>query len=192
MRANIKTHIDFETERAYRGPELRPHYILETFNIEGHALVAFQGPCDVATDKLVDWEDRLAKDHIRAKSMIHVLGEFFQVPLIEGVWMQRLFAATVYSVLRDSLVGQSAQVTRSGDDIFVNDKKLSVSIVAPSPASCVFHFGINIDPLGAPVQAIGLQELNVKPRQLIEQVFTQFEAEWASISRACVKVRPVL
>ena len=61
----------------YTGPELRPHFILSQFRIQGSAVVAFRGPCDVKTEALVDWEDRLAADSIRAAEMVHFLGEFF-------------------------------------------------------------------------------------------------------------------
>lgn len=186
MRSELKTKILFEKDFQYCGPELRAHFILQNTGIEGNALVAYQGPCDVKTDHLVDWEDRLAADSIKAKKMIHILGEFFGVTLIEGVWIQRLLVAHFASELA------AKGVTRDGDDLFANGKKLSVSIVAPHAAGCVLHLGINIDSTGAPVAAIGLNDLGVKPEDLVAKVFAAFQQEWSSVSRSCVKVRPVV
>ena len=41
----------------------------------------------------------------------------------------------------------------AGDDLYVGDRKLSISIAAPSPTSALIHFALNIDPTGAPVRA---------------------------------------
>ncbi len=174
----------------YTGPELRPHFLLSKFGIEGSLLVAFRGPCEVATDHLVDWEDRLALDCIRAREMLHFLGEFFGITLKEGIWIQRLIVSEIESILlRKGLV-----VVRDGDDLFVEKKKLSVSIVTVSPVSVLLHLGINIDPAGAPVDAIGLGTIlseSEVPAFALE-VLERFKREFESVDRAAVKVRPVI
>lgn len=174
----------------YTGPELRPHYLLSRFGIEGSALVAFRGPCEVKTDHLVDWEDRLQNDFISAKEMLHFLGEFFGVTLREGVWIQRL----VVSECCNQLLSAGVPVRRDGDDLFVNDRKLSVSIVTASPVSVLLHLGINIDPEGAPVPAVGLSGLipDGSPKEWAERILVRFEKEYKSVERATVKVRPVI
>jgi hypothetical protein len=174
----------------YFGPELRPHFILSKWKIEDSALVAFRGPCDVKTDHLVDWEDRLANDSIRAKEMIHFLGEFFGATLKEGIWIQRLLV----SEFSNELLKLSVPVLRDGDDLFIQGKKLSVSIVTASPVSVLLHLGINIDSEGAPVVATGLKNY-LSPEKiglLIQTILTRFESEFKSVHRASVKVRPVI
>lgn len=173
--------------RPYTGPELRPHYILSSTRIEGSALIAFAGPCHVVTDHLVDWEDRLANDHIQAKQMLHFLGEFFGLGLREGVWLQRLFVAQ----LAEELLARGVSVRRDGDDLFVGDRKMSVSIVTASAVSILLHTGVNIDPAGAPVPAVGLAELGIDPASFAQAALCRFETEWHSIHRATTKVRPV-
>lgn len=174
----------------YLGPELRPHYILSKFKIEGNALVAFKGPCHVKTDDLVDWEDRLKNDHIKAKEMLHFLGEFFGITLKEGIWIQRLLVSEV----RAFLLSHGVKSNREGDDLFVKDEKLTVSIVTASPVSVILHIGINIDSKGAPVAAVGLKEVLSpgKIKELIQTILSRFEAEYKSVDRASVKVRPVI
>ena len=174
----------------YFGPELRPHFILSKWGIEDSTLVAFRGPCHVKTDDLVDWEDRLALDSIRAKEMIHFLGEFFGVSLKEGIWIQRLLV----SEFANFLFKLGVNVKRTGDDLFIDEKKLTVSIVTASPVSVLLHLGVNIDPEGAPVKAIGLNSFlsEEKIESLINQFLAIFELEFKSVHRASVKVRPVI
>jgi hypothetical protein len=179
-----------EEKIPYLGPELRPHFILSRFRIEGSALVAFRGPCDVKTDHLVDWEDRLQNDSIRAAEMVHFLGEFFGITLKEGVWIQRLLVSEMLALL----LMKGVPASRSGDDLYVAGRKLSVSIVTASPVSVLLHLGINVDAAGAPVAAVGLSEL--LPPELIqaltEELLQRFQAEYAGVERAAVKVRPVI
>ena len=41
--------------------------------------------------------------------------------------------------------------TRKGDDLFLGEGKLSVSIATASPVSTLIHLGVNEDASGAPV-----------------------------------------
>ncbi len=194
--SQLSTHF-LKQELAYTGVELSPHFLLSRLGLKGQSLGAFIGGCDVKTEHLVDWEDRLVSDHIKAKWMVHFIGEFFGATLREGVWIQRLFMATLAESLNESLIQAGGpRVRRSGDDLFVGEgdhaRKLSVSIVTASPVSVLMHSGINIDPEGAPVPAIGLSELGVAPEQWVPEVLSRFQQEWESIQWACTKVRAVV
>jgi len=176
-----------DSENTYTGAELRPHYLLTKHNLKGSTLAAFIGPCMVETKNLVDWEDRLSGEIIKSKSMLHFLGEFFSISLKEGVLLQRL----IVCLISEELASRSINVIRSGDDLFINNKKLSVSIVTSSTVSQLMHIGVNCDPEGAPVDAIGLNELNVEPVGFAKSILGRIESEWMGIQWACVKVRPV-
>jgi hypothetical protein len=197
MNSSLTTHFSRD-ERSYLGPELRPHFLLTELKIQGTAIAAFMGPCQVETGHLVDWEDRLANDRIEARRMVHFIGEFFGASLREGVLIQRIFMATVFDTLRERLESQGrfGVLRREGDDLYVKDsngeRKLSVSIVTASPVSQLLHAGINIDPSGAPVPAIGLGELGVDPSEWIPAILDRFSQEWKGMEWACVKVRPVI
>ena len=182
--------------RTYFGPELRPHFLLTELGLKGHSIGAFIGPCEVKTDHLVDYEDRLANDFIRSKLMLHFIGEFFGIGLQEGVLLQRLFMATVGQAISAEF---GVKVTRDGDDLFWNDSKLSVSIVTASPVSKLLHAGINIDASGAPVKAAGLLDLGLKSDEMADRVkrlslsiLKSFQEELESVEWACAKVRPVV
>lgn len=176
----------FSKERLpYLGPELRPHFLLERFGVRGSSLVAWRGPCDVRTEHLVDHEDRLESECIRASEMVHFLGEFFGMSLSEGVLRQRLWIARMAEFLGD-------RVRCRGNDLMVGERKLSVSIVTASPVSVLLHFGINVDPTGAPLAAIGLADLGVNADAFAEHALHLFSEEWQQVLWACAKVRPVV
>ena len=185
-----------EKERSYLGPELRPHFILSEFGLRGSAVVAFQGPCRVETDHLVDWEDRLEGDRIESRLMIHFLGEFFGITLREGVLLQRLLMAQMAERLGLHLRTQAdesrRQVVRSGNDLYWAERKLSVSIVTASPVSVLLHAGVNVDPTGAPVAAVGLNELGVDASDFARGILESFSREMTGVDWACAKVRPVV
>ncbi|OFZ78633.1 MAG: hypothetical protein A3K03_01415 [Bdellovibrionales bacterium RIFOXYD1_FULL_44_7] len=193
----MSVKVSFSKEQMlYSGKELRPHFLLSKFAMKGTSVLAFCGPCGVKTEHLVDWEDRLENDYIEARLMVHFLGEFFGASLREAVVMQRLFmsiaAEQINLVLEDT--NKRSFIRRIGDDLFVGDKKLSVSIVTASPVSQLLHVGINIDPLGAPVAAIGLEEMGLGSQIeiVVERILDSFKKEYDSIEWACVKVRPVI
>lgn len=187
-------------ERPYTGIELRPHFLLSQFELKGSAIVAFAGPCKVETEHLVDWEDRMACDRIEAARMVHFIGEFFGMSLREGVLFQRLAMSVMRDVLNERLGASDQPITREGDDLWWNGasprRKISVSIVTASPVSVLLHAGINFDPEGAPVAAIGLKDLGwggeAGAARFAEQVLSRLESEWSDLEWACVKVRPVM
>ena len=185
-----------EKERSYLGPELRPHFILSEFGLRGSAVVAFQGPCRVETDHLVDWEDRLEGDRIESLLMVHFLGEFFGITLREGVLLQRLLMAQMAERLGLHLRTQAdesrRQVVRSGNDLYWAERKLSVSIVTASPVSVLLHAGVNVDPTGAPVAAVGLNDLGVGASDFARGILESFSREMTGVDWACAKVRPVV
>lgn len=174
----------------YTGTELRPHWGLEQTKVYGSLLTAFLGPCEVPTGHLVDMEDRLACDMIRSAQMLHVIGEFFGTTLESGVLYQRLFMVWAERILREA----GLDVARSGDDLFVGEGKLSVSIATVSPVSVLIHWGLNIDPTGAPVKASGLGELkwgNSEVLAFAKKLLTHYIEELEEIRLAQCKVRPV-
>lgn len=172
----------------YDGSQLRSGWIRDTFGLEGDAIVAFTGPCDVSPDHMLDLEDLQAGESIRATLMLHFIIEHHGIDLALAVARQRLLAAVVREILTERW--QVRGLTRSGDDLYLGDRKLSISIAAPSPVSALIHFAVNIDPSGAPVPAIGLQELNVGVHEFARQVQEAYVAEIASCDHAATKVRP--
>jgi len=175
-------------EIPYTGRELRSGWIADTTGIEGDAIVAFVGPGEVPLENMVDMEDVHRGVPIKAAQMLHFLVEHFDTDLARTVLRQRLLVCQAAEILNQTSM---RQIRRDGDDLFVGERKLSVSIATASPTSTLIHLGLNIDPAGAPVPAIGLDELGVPAAEVAEQIMPAYIEEMQSIEAAQRKVRGV-
>ena len=170
----------------YDGSQLASLFIYRTAGIEGDAVVAFRGACDVEDDEMVDVEDRLAGHAIVSPSMGHFLAERFDEDLVRTVLRQRLFARLAADLLRER---SERDVAVRGDDVMVGERKASISVATVSPVSGLFHFGINLRTDGVPVPAIGLEELGVEWESYASDLLETYRDESDDIQRAAAKVR---
>ncbi|MBU8923469.1 MAG: DUF366 family protein [Bacteroidales bacterium] len=186
----------------YDGSQLRSHFIREETGLDCDAVIAFAGACDVQGSSLVDLEDAETGSTIISSSMLHFIGEHFQCPLREANFRLRLFISIIMetvSRLAPGVEGSSAKgidpagtdIERKGDDLYIAGRKLTVAITTSSATSSVFHCGVNIDPAGAPVPAIGLEELGIDHVELAEAVLERYREECSSVEIAIRKVRGV-
>lgn len=184
----MKTHF-IENEIKYIGSQLAPHWIYKNFKIQGDAIVAFVGECEVKLTEMVDIEDVINNEPIYSKYMLSFITEQFNVELVEGVFRQRLLMC----VIKEALEKRGFLVRRNGDDLFVNDKKLSVSIATKSMTSILIHTGINILSEGAPISVSGLEsDLGIKDiKEFALEVMKNYSEEVEDIVLASTKVRGV-
>jgi hypothetical protein len=173
----------------YVGTNLRSGWVEEQFGIALPALVAWTAPCHVPTEALVDQEDAAAGAEIHARLMLHFLAEHPGDDLLTCVLRQRLLVAEALEMLRERDPARGWR--REGDDLYVEQRKLSVSIAAPSPTSCLIHFGVNVDPAGAPVPAVGLRELGWEAEEFAVLLMERYAEEMRGAQAACGKVREV-
>ena len=141
-----------QEEIKYIGSQLAPHWIYKNYKLQGDAIVAFCGECEVKLSEMVDIEDVINNEPIYSKYMLSFITEQFNVDLVEGVFRQRLLIC----IIKEELEKRGIFVARDGDDLIVNGGKLTVSIATKSHNSVLIHTGINIDSDGAPVKACGL------------------------------------
>lgn len=184
----MKTHF-IENEIKYIGSQLAPHWIYKNFKIQGDAIVAFVGECEVKLTEMVDIEDVINNEPIYSKYMLSFITEQFNVNLVEGVFRQRLLMC----IIKEALEKRGFLVKRNGDDLFVNDKKLSVSIATKSLTSILIHTGINILSEGAPIPVSGLEsDLGIKDiKEFALEVMKNYSEEVDDIVLASTKVRGV-
>jgi len=181
-----------EEEIKYTGEELAPHWIYKNFHLQGDAIVAFCGECEVKLTEMVDIEDVINEEPIYSKNMLSFIIEQFNIGLIEGVTRQRLLICIIKEALENIFTLNSSPFTiiRSGDDLFIDNKKLSVSIATKSLTSVLIHIGLNIDPSGAPVDAIGLgRDLKILDiKAFAEEIMIRYSQEIDDIILASTKV----
>ena len=180
-----------KNEIKYDGTLLSPHFIYKNFNLMGDSLISFTGPCEVKLTEMVDLEDVVNNEPIYSEKMLHFIGEFFNVDLIRGVYMQRLLVTTIKEVLE---ADYNVKVIRSGDDLFVNGKKLSVSIATKSHTSVLIHTALNIITDNTPIATSGLlSDLNITDIEALSRKILQaYSDEVKDIYLATTKVRGVM
>lgn len=184
----MKTKL-IEEEIKYIGSQLQPHWIYKNFKLQGDAIVAFIGECEVKLTEMVDIEDVINNEPIYSKSMLSFITEQFNINLVEGVFRQRLLIC----IIKELLEKRGVFVVRNGDDLMINGRKLSVSIATKSTTSILIHTGLNIESEGALVKASGLtSELGITDiRAFAQEVMTAYAEELKDIELASTKVRGV-
>jgi hypothetical protein len=178
-----------DEEIKYIGSQLAPHWIYKNFKIQGDAIVAFCGKCEVKLTEMVDIEDVINDEPIYSKYMLSFISEQFNIELVEGVFRQRLLMCCI----KEALEKRGFKVSRNGDDLFVNDRKLSVSIATKSITSVLIHTGVNILSEGAPIPVSSLKsDLGIEDvKEFALEVMKNYSEEIDDIVLASTKVRGV-
>lgn len=181
-----------DKEIKYTGVQLAPHWIYKNFNIMGNAIVAFIGECEVVLEHMVDIEDVINDEPIYSKKMLSFIEENFDASLVEMVYKQRLLVTITKELIEKKY--PNIKIRRSGDDLFVNDRKLSVSIATKSITSTLIHFGLNINAEGAPVNAADLSsDIGITDvKQFALEILETYKNEVNDINFAKSKVRGVI
>ena len=184
----MKTYF-IDDEVKYEGWQLCPHWIYRNYKIQGDAITAFIGECEVKLTEMVDIEDVINNEPIYSKYMLSFISEQFGVGLTEGVFRQRLLICIIKELLEE----KGVFVVRNGDDLMIDGRKLSVSIATKSITSVLIHTGLNILSEGAPVKASGLKsELGIDNiKEFAQTVMQRYADEIEDIILAGTKVRGV-
>ncbi len=172
----------------YTGAQLRPGWVESAFGpCGGHALAAFTGPCEVDPEFMVDLEDLEAGCAIRGENMLHFIARHAGDGLETVTLRQRLLIC----ILLERLSGHYGVrgLARDGDDLFVGDGKLSISVATVSPGAGHIHAALNITTRGTPVKTAALEDLRIDPRALARDVMDRYRAEFDSVRAACSKVK---
>lgn len=155
------------------------------FGMLGDSVLAWIGACNISVEHMVDGEDLLANAEIRGSEMLHFIIEKFDCDLLSAVSLQRLFA----SVVKDEIAAAGTVLRREGDDLYLEDRKLSISIATVSPMNALIHFAVNISNAGTPVKTLSLEDLKIEPKGFALHVMEKFSAEVGGIVEATQKVR---
>lgn len=175
----------------YDGDQLKSLYAYMNYELMGDSIVSWIGPCDISNEKMVDGEDLLLKAEIRSNEMLHFIVEVFNEKLSLGVALQRILASLCIDNLKEfNIKNEMVQkLKRSGDDIFFEDQKLSISVATQSPSSTLVHFALNTTNEGTPVKTCSLADFNINPKNFSLKVMEDFSKEYESIISATQKVK---
>lgn len=174
-----------DKEIKYIGSQLSPHWIYKNFNLLGDSIVSFVGEVDVQLNEMVDVEDVINDEPIYSKKMLNFIIEQYNLTLENMVSNQRLFV----SIIKEILENRGIIVKREGDDLFFDNRKLSVSIATKSLTSCLIHTALNIIKEGAPIDASDLTEMGIDDiKEFACEIMNKYNNEIKSIKLATCKV----
>ncbi|MFZ5644352.1 MAG: DUF366 family protein [Bacillota bacterium] len=183
-------HVYFHNKlMEYTGHQLSSLWAYRNFGLQGDSIVCFRGPCNISRNEMVDVEDVLSDSRIYGPDMLHFIVEHFGESLEKAVLRQRLLIA----IIKDNLSWPG--LVREGDDLYLEDRKLSISIATSSPVSVMIHAALNINSDGTPVKTVGLYDRGYKDSDVENlgiNVCRLYEKEMFSIRMACCKVRGVV
>jgi len=172
----------------YDGTQLRSLFAYLDHQVLGDSVVSWGGACEVTFDHMIDGEDLLAGSKICGSEMLHFIFEIFDQSLAVGVFTQRLFASLVKDLIEEKT---QVRLTRQGDDLYWEGKKLSISIACRSPNSVMVHFAINIKNAGTPVPTCALEDWGLagNAKELSLELMRRYQQEYQSIKEATWKVK---
>ncbi|MGM0771774.1 MAG: DUF366 family protein [Halobacteriota archaeon] len=171
----------------YDGSQISSLWAYNLKGIQQDSIVAFRGGCDVKLEHMIDLEDKRMGDSIYSTDMLHFLIEHFDSTDLRLVYArQRLFTA----IVAETLLEVGLKTSREGDDLFVDGKKLTISIASTSAVSQKIHFGINVfhDFYGN-LNDNGIDE--GKAVVLLEKIAIKYLEEFEDIEKDLRKSRPL-
>lgn len=179
--------IILEEKTDYDGSQISSLWGYNSFGVQEDSIIIFRGACDVKIEHMIDLEDRKENESIWSEDMLSFIIEHFDSTNLKLIYArQRLFTAIVREYLAD--VGVST--SREGDDLFLEGKKLTVSIASTSAVSQKIHFGINVT---HPVYG-NLEEAGIKAGEipgLMQEIGMRYVREFEDIEKDLRKSRPL-
>ncbi|WP_296886838.1 DUF366 family protein [uncultured Methanobrevibacter sp.] len=192
------THKHVEDIFEYDGSQINPSWAFQEFGIYGSSIVTWIGPVNITPDNLKDFAD--VGLEIKSNYMVNFICEFFdQQPT--NMRIAYLRQRLLVMIFKEILTEKGVKTTREGDDIFVDGRKLSISIASVSLSSAKIHFALNLEDKGTPgdVETIGLYDIdggnifnsnNLK--DLIFEVVNRYIDELETIEKDISKTKVLL
>ena len=162
------THKHVDEIFEYDGSQINPSWAFQEFGIFGSSIVTWIGPVNIAPDNLKDFAD--VGLEIKSNYMANIICEFFdqQPPNMRVAYLRQRLLVMIF---REILTEYGIATKREGDDIFVCNRKLSISIASVSLSSSKIHFAFNLEDKGTPddVETIGLYDIEVSSQQIFNE-----------------------
>lgn len=159
------THKHVDEIFEYDGSQINPSWAFQEFGIYGSSIITWIGPVNITPDNLKDFAD--VGLEIKSNYMVNFICEFFdqQPPNMRIAYLRQRLLVMIF---RELLTEYGIQTKREGDDIFVDGRKLSISIASISLSSSKIHFALNLEDKGTPsdVETIGLFDIRVNDNKV--------------------------
>lgn len=162
------THKHINEIFEYDGSQINPSWAFQEFGIYGSSIITWIGPVNITPDNLKDFAD--VGLEIKSNNMVNFICEFFdqQPTNMRIIYLRQRLLVMIF---REILTEHGIITKREGDDIFVEGRKLSISIASISLSSSKIHFALNLEDKGTPsdVETIGLYDIKVNNQQVFNE-----------------------
>jgi len=184
-------YLKWEDGKEYDGSQINPSWAFQQFKVKDSTIVSWIGPMNIMGKNLIDYED-VGLD-IKGNQMLNFIVEHFDeqpANLRLAYHRQRILVM----ITRDKLLNYGINTSQDGDDIFINGKKLSVSIATASISSMKIHFALNITVEGTPddVETSALEDNNMtieQVHQLQDEIAQSYKEMIETIEKDITKTK---
>jgi hypothetical protein len=148
----------------YDGSQIKPLWAFRELGVQGDSVVYFIGGMKVPRTEIIDTKDlreNKADIPISSERALHFIVEHFDDPSLRLAYHRQRI---LINIAKERIIDYcETHVKRKASDLFVGERKLSVSVATASASSSKVHLGLNITSKGVPdgVKAIGLAELGI-------------------------------
>lgn len=178
----------------YTGKEIEPLWAFKTFDVQKDSIVVFRGKMEVSQEEMKDLKDiKREKDietPIKSEDAINFIVEHFDSIDLKTIYLrQRLLVF----IAKEVIESYNIKLRREGDDLYFEDKKLSVCIACKGTVSAKIHLGINVKSKGAEhVKIVGLEDLGIKDiDEVMKSIAIKYAEEIDKIERDLRKTLPL-
>lgn len=189
-----------KTSGNYDGSQIRPFWAKEKFGISEDNIVVMVGGMNVKFENMIDMDELKAKKEIKTDKAIHFLIEHYDSnDICVAYYRQRIFCFVVEEILQKYLQKYlkvpNASIERKGSDLYIEGKKLSVSIATVGKTQKI-HFGINLTTKGTPndIKTIALNDFECfadekKINEFADEVVNRYVFDVEKIEKDIMKTK---
>ena len=168
---------------------MKPHWALLKFDLWGNSMVIFRGPMKIEPKDMIDLKELKRGTIFPDGDLLHFIIEHFGDDMEKGVLRQNILVNIAEEKLTHRLGGR--RILRWGDDLFDEDKRLTLTAVTQTPVSVKIHLGICIDP-DADASFAGMTDYDLDPDELGEVIGNQYRADMKRLAEKCWRMRTVM
>lgn len=172
-----------DSELGYDGSQIKSLWAYREAGVKEDSIISFIGSCNIQGDAQVNLENVVLQEKIYSPKMVHFIVEHFDEVSLRLICTRQRFLAC----LVQELIDNDSQVSRKGDNLFWNGKRLTVSNPTISPVSAKIHFGVNVESDDyASLQEMGYSD----PKKLALEVCRRYSYEVDDLESCIRKTRP--
>ena len=168
---------------------MKSHWALINFDLWGNSMVIFKGPMEIEPKDMIDLKEVKRDTVLPDGDLLHFVIEHFGDDMEKGVLRQNILVNIAEEKLEHRL--SDRKILRWGDDLYDEDRRITLTAVAQTPVSIKIHFGICIDS-DTNAGFVGIDEYHLDIDELAEVIGNQYRADMKRLAEKCWRMRPIM